>query len=484
MQIVDSTVLVLLLLGLLLFWGPFRGFALVTSLLPLGMMAAVNLPAVGGTSVLAVDLAVLTWLLMLLLKGRALMQLRAVFGPGSAGLYLLGFMGYAVIATLFAPRVFAGETDVFGIGRIANSVGVVIRPLMPSGGNLSQLLRMALSFAAFVAAALLVLHRPDSRLILRGIVAATLVHVTMGLLDILTNATGTAALLGPFRTANYALTLGQHLGGLNRMIGGFPEASAYGYFSLGLFGFWLSYWVNMTERRLWPGFVLLAVLAVLLRGTSSSAYVAAGLVIGGFFALRLVTLRGGQITRRLAAVLVMGAGLLPLIAMGGYVAYETLPTFQSFLDRSLLDKLTSHSGLERMSWNRQAWQNFKDTYLLGAGLGSVRASNWLIALLATTGVPGALLMAGFLWRLLAKAPRLADPETTLLIAALKLGCLATLARALVVKASPNLDFSFFIMSGLLAGYAARHVLVQSDRVARPRAVARPVGLQPVGDRGA
>ncbi|MEP2639968.1 hypothetical protein [Roseobacter sp.] len=457
MQIVDSTILALLILVLLVVRGPFRGFVLVAGVLPLGMMAAVNLPAIGGTSVLAVDLAVLTWLGLLMVRGSVVAHLAAIFKPGGAGFYLMLFMGYAVLVTLFAPRVFAGETQVFGIGRIANTIGIVIRPLMPSGGNLSQLLRMGLSFTAFVAAAMFVIQRPDHRLILKGVTVVTVVHIAMGALDLATNAAGTEWMLSPVRTANYTLTLGQRMAGLNRMIGGFPEASAYGYFTLGLFGFWLSYWMNALDRRRWHGALLLALLAVLLRGTSSSAYVAGALVVGGFFAVRLVSLRHGMIGRPLGTVLVLGAGLVPLVVVGGYVAYETMPQFQSFLDRSLFNKLGSDSGIERMSWNLQAWANFKDTLLFGAGLGSVRASNWVIAVLATTGVPGAVLMAGFLWRLLVQRPPVADDHTQVLISALKLGCLATLARAIVVKASPNLDFSFFIMSGLLVGYAARAV---------------------------
>jgi hypothetical protein len=44
-----------------------------------------------------------------------------------------------------------------------------------------------------------------------------------------------------------------------------------------------------------------------------------------------------------------------------------------------------------------------------------------------------------------------------MVAALQAGCLGLLLRALVVKASPNLDVLFFALAGAAAGLSAAYV---------------------------
>jgi hypothetical protein len=58
--------------------------------------------------------------------------------------------------------------------------------------------------------------------------------------------------------------------------------------------------------------------------------------------------------------------------------------------------MDSSSALERGSWNAQAWQNFIDTWGVGTGLGSARASSYPLVLASNLGVLGLLLYAAFL----------------------------------------------------------------------------------------
>ena len=448
MQFVLSTVPVLAILLAMTVSGLYRAPVFLLALAPMGMLAAVNLPGVGGLSILAIDLAVVVLFAMLLSRPGGGGDMVQTFAPRGIGLALLAFLAWAALATVFFPRVFAGETEVFSIGRVANSVGIVVRPLLPGAGNLSQLMRMALSVAAFVAVAALVRRRPDPDLILTAMTVATAVHVVMGVADVVTNWAGLEWLLSWARTANYSLTLGQRMAGLNRMIGGFPEASAYGYLSVGLFGFWLSWWFSGQGRGRWPAFWTLATAAVVLRSTSSSAYVGAAALICVFAIHHILAVRDGTVDRRTAAIIAGVLAVLPLLVVGSVVAYALSPAIADFVDRILLDKLSSSSGTERMSWNRQALVNLRDTWMLGAGLGSVRASNWVAATLGTTGIVGLALYVAFLVRLF--AARVADPQNAALTLALKFGCAGLLLRALVVKATPNLEIVFFVVAGCVA----------------------------------
>lgn len=453
MQLLSSTPLVLTVLLAIISVGALRGLPIVFALLPMGMLALVNLPALGGMTVLAIDAAIVVMCLMLAFRPNSGATLLEIFGPGTAGGIFLLFLVYAVLSSFFLPRVFAGETEVFGISRIEGVRGIVALPLRPTGGNLSQAFRIGLSTLAFAATAFYVLRRPDPAPILAAIKVATAVHVGMGVLDIATQSAGASYLLDWARTANYSLTLGQQLAGLNRVIGGFPEASAFGYLSLGLFGFWFARWIGSERGDREAALYCLAALLILLRTTSSSAYVGLALFVSAFFIYRFLTLQQSAISRRAALILILFLAAAPFALMGTFVLYELNAGFSSFLDRSLLNKLTSSSGVERMSWNAQAVSNAWDTWLMGAGLGSVRASSWLISTLANTGLIGLALILWALARLfLARLDGLPDDLTALGLA-LKMCCAGFLARAMVVKATPDLGIAFYCAAGLAAGLA-------------------------------
>lgn len=471
MQIVPSTLFAILFVAWALRRGPYAGLVVFFAVIPFGMMAAVNLPAVGGTSVMTYDLVLLAIGVMLLFRTGIDRNIGQLLTAGRAGWALALFFCYAFVATIFFPRLFQGETDVFSIGRIAGQIGIVTRPLGPVGGNLSQLLRMFLGVIAFAVPAVVMIRRGDVHLAYRAILAMSLAHAGLGLADLVTQATGSSWVMDPVRTANYALTLGQKMSGLDRMIGGFPEASSYGYVSLGLLGFWLGLWFFDRSGSRVP-FLILALFAFLvLRSTSSSAYVGMGGLIALFVGQRMrdVGRGGGKLDKRVAGALTGLVAILPLIVVGVYMMYALLPGFADFIDRSLLNKLNSDSGVERMSWNRQALQNAFDTWLLGAGLGSVRASNWVAAVLGTTGVAGLALYVVFLWQVFRMPLVAMAPATRHFAFALKLGLAGCLARALVVKATPNLDFTFFTMAGLLVGLSI-HASARSRQAATPRPV--------------
>lgn len=462
MQIVPTTALAFAAILAILWLGPRRGLWAFFALTPFGAAAALNLPGAGGASIVLADAAALALFAIVLTREGGVARLLGTMRPLQPGFFLLVLFAFCVLATMVFPRLFAGQTEVFGIARVEGQVGIVTRPLGPTNGNLTQLFRVSLGVMVFLALATVFRRAPDPGAVVAALAVGTGVHATLGVLDVASHNAGAPGLLDPIRTANYAMADEQVMAGLKRMVGGFPEASAFGYHTMGLLGFWLQYWFDGGRFRgsLW---FALGVVALLILSTSTAAYVAGAAFVTAFAALNAGRLVRRVVGRRVVALLGLLVVLAPIAATGLVLAYELSPAVGAYFDRLLFDKLASDSGVERMSWNAQAIRNFLDTWTVGAGLGSVRASNWLLACLASLGLLGTALYLAFIGSVFLCAPPPGDrsrglpgdrrDEAAIVVRALQAGCLALLLRALVTKSTPNLELSFFAMAGLAAGLA-------------------------------
>lgn len=452
MAVVPSTFLAIAAILLIFLKGPHRGLWLFMLLTPFGAAAAFNLPAVGGASIGVMDLAAVVLFMMVFLTPDGIARLAGTMRLGQPGFYIFLLALFSMASAVLFPRLFQSATEVFGLSRSDNQTSIILVPLRATTGNFTQLFRILLDVIIFLALATVFRLRPDPRPVMTAMVVATLVHLALGVADVLTVAAGQQALMDVIRTANYDMLIGTTMGGLTRMIGGFPEASSFGYYALGLFGFWLQYWIFGLRRGL--GFSMMLISAFLLvRSTSSSSYVA-GVVFLVTFGLISVT-RGYQrtVSRRGLSMTLSGVLIAWLALVFLLVAYQTVEPLTSFLDNVLFDKADSSSGIERMSWNTQAWQNFLDTWTMGAGIGSVRASNWLLACLASIGLIGTMIFLAFLVSL-ARLPSVSrNRDRDAVIRALKAGCLAMFLSAMLTTATPDLGVFFFALAGLAAGLA-------------------------------
>lgn len=451
MQIVLSSVLALVVIVALLFRGPYRGLWLFFAVTPMAAAAAINLPAVGGASILVSDLVALTMFGLVAIHRHGLSLMAGTMRFGQPGFWMLLLMVYATICTLLFPAVFAGQTEVFSLSRSANESGIISIPLAPSSGNLTQLFRLGLGVAIFYACATVFRVRPDARTVVMGLVVASSVNAALGWIDVLTYAVGLEAILEPIRSANYAILYDVRMVGIKRMIGGFPEASSFGYFSLGLFAFWFQYWLDTPRSRLVVVMLVITFVAV-VRSTSSASYVA---LVAYLMTVALIfgtrTLRR-QTERRVVSIAVAGVLALWLAALTIFATYEFVPAVQAFLDRALFDKLDGASGVERLSWNAQALTNFLETGMMGAGLGSVRASSWLMATLASLGLIGSGLFFAFIASVVWPVPTAyrADPRMHV-VRALQSASIALVISASLTGATPDLGVFFFAFCGLAAG---------------------------------
>ena len=84
------------------------------------------------------------------------------------------------------------------------------------------------------------------------------------------------------------------------------------------------------------------------------------------------------------------------------LAWETV---LHIADATLVNKLNTQSGIGRWYWNENGLRVFSETDMLGAGLGSVRTSSLMVALLANVGIGGVVLFLAFLGSLAFTAAR-------------------------------------------------------------------------------
>ncbi|MEO8243086.1 MAG: hypothetical protein ABI832_12310 [bacterium] len=452
MQFLPSTFIAAAMIGTLMVVGLRRGLWVFFAMMPLGAAAAFNLPAVGNASFGIKELAVVVVLGLVLVQPRGLDNVIGTLRLGQPGGIALVLFVFCIVSALWVPRVFGGMTDVFTISRSANVNGIRSIPLGPTSGNLTQLFAMTLSLAAFLALATHGRTDPDHRRIEKAMAIATGLNLALGLLDIGSASMGATYLMDPLRTANYSILSEAKMMGFKRMIGGFPEASSFGSFSMGVFGFWLHRYLVDPKSRL-PLVMLLIALFCVVRSTSSAAYVALVVYIGVYTLYGVATRMRTVLSKQIAITAILGVLLIWHAMIMAYAAYELVEPVTAFLNESLFYKLGSDSGVERMSWNAQALRNLTDTWLIGAGLGSARASNWLLSSLGSIGLPGTALFVAWLISVFRMRVMVRGSPAEMTVTALKWGCVATIVTELLIASTPNIGVFFFAMAGLATGLA-------------------------------
>lgn len=131
-----------------------------------------------------------------------------------------------------------------------------------------------------------------------------------------------------------------------------------------------------------------------------------------------------------------------------------------------MTKLGTDSGVERIAWNRQALVNFVETYGLGAGVGSVRASSFLAAVPGSIGVFGVVCYGAFLFlALLQPRPPLPDPVEDAVRSAARMACFSLLVAASIAGSFIDLGLTFFALAAVAT--AGRPEAAAAARVLGP-----------------
>ena len=371
--------------------------------------------------------------------------LRVLIYP-EPGFWLAFAVVFGIGGAALLPRIFTGMTLINAIGATDSGSIVGLTPLAPVSGNVTQSIYFISDLALFLTVVGVSASKDGLNFSGKVMLWYATANISFGLIDIITFYSGTSFILDPIRNAQYTLHVDEVSNGLKRIAGSFPETSTFSSVTLGMFAFSGTLWLY-ARWSIFSGIVALFSALFLILSTSSTGLVGAVVVAALLYAtsLSLMTNSDNQkapliYTFGLPAVLIC---VLFLIAFNPGLSNLVADYFNSLL----FDKSTSQSGMERASWNAAAIQNFFDTEGLGAGLGSVRASSFIVAVPANLGIPGVVMFLGFFSRLLFwRKVNLAS--MTDIGRAAQNGCLGILVAACVSGSLIDLGLEFYMLAGL------------------------------------
>jgi hypothetical protein len=433
-----------------------HAFMVMTISTVFGAAAAISLPAMGGSSILVPNVFLMFYALRIFMAwGEG--PLLAALQPFRPGFWLLVLTLFGVLTAITYPGLFKGVTETMIVERTAGARSIIaLVPLKFSTNNITQTVYAIGGLLCFMLTFAFFRRGGTPAHFVTALVAVAAIDLGFALADIVTYFAGMEWVLGFVRTANYALLTAAEKGGLKRISGTFPEASAFADFTVVLFAVVATLWlarVRQVATGILTGFLMLA----LLLSTSATGLIGIAVITPLLWSQSmLASMRRAGSGRPMVLVGVVAA--LPLVALAMPILFpDALNGIIEYVDEMLLSKADSQSGRERGMWNQVALQTFLDTSGIGAGLGSARASSFVLVLLSNIGIPGFLLFATFVVAILtAKSPlrtEISSPEHLAVVRAAKNGVFATLVTVVVSGTGYDLGLMFYILAGSVAALA-------------------------------
>lgn len=417
----------------------------------LGSAAAFVLTSLGGTNISPAHL-LLGFLTFKLLSNKSIAK-QAIEGisPGRPGFWLLLTAIYSAVSAFFMPRIFAGQTYVFAV-RAESAYSI---PLAPAMSNLTQSIYFIADFICFFVLCGYASQPGGKRTLGRAALFCAALNLAFAALDLITYWTNTTELLSFIRNANYSLLNDTELAGFKRIVGSFIEASSFGAATLGYFAFTNKLWLLGIRPYLTLTLSLLSLFALVF-STSTTAFV--GLAAFLIFTYIEILARAARKTLTSQMVLFLfGAPVILAIVVIMIALNDASSAYvQGILNEIVFNKMSTDSGVERSSWNARAMQNFYDTFGFGAGNGSVRASSFPIAVLASLGIIGSLIFGLFFLTLFLSrtATSQSNPKEEAYRQAAKSVCVAWLITSTASGALTDLGLPFFVFAALACSVAA------------------------------
>lgn len=320
---------------------------------------------------------------------------------------LTAYIAVSFVVTMTAPALFAGVPIME-----MNKLRMGALHFAPT--NLTQIVYLIASYCITLSVCVMIQSREGRRLLAEGLIFGGVMLIVSGALDAVLGS----GPLAPLKTASYAMILDAEIQGVSarRVVGFYSEASVYGAATLAF----ASCLIFMRPGREFGGLLSWLDLIVglgleLMTYLSTSSGALAGLgvmVVFQVWAMVANALATRDLAERSRAQGELLGALAVAVVVGIYLAAapEILGKIYLMVDTMILKKGETSSFEERSGWTRTTFQAVMATYGYGIGAGASRASNWAVAVLATGGVAGAVLMGAFLVKcMVASIPRGSSP---------------------------------------------------------------------------
>jgi hypothetical protein len=417
-----------------------------------------------------------TFLLMIvaLIGWRCLGQdeIRWLFQAARLNFIVILFTSYCLLSAIVFPRVFGGNIIVFPLQSSEFPGQELARYyLRPEPTNFNQSVYAVLSLLACLAATYAVLRDGTLVPIRRAAVVSVTILVVLGFIQWTVRFAGMTfkpALL--YNNTGVALLLDQNFSGVPRINVTFIEPSSLAIGLAPLVAYLLTIAIIDHRARIVAALGLAGGL-ILILSTSTTAYL--GLTVACISVVATLAIHNRALFLP-SALLLTGSGLL-VCALLGLAIWMLVPALHdsvmTVFSATVTDKGASLSAIERGTWNQQAWHNFLQTYGLGTGYGSSRASGLVYVLLGTTGLPGFALFLAMAGQAILPG-RHDDGVWCADLAGMKAGVM-TAAVTLIISGAELTWLPFWLMIGTLAANRAAAAPQEYVRVPLPYAAEIP-----------
>lgn len=416
--------------------------------------AAIQLPAIGGSSIPPVQLALVFLVIRVLLPGAG--QISRLADAMRSNLLFMLFAAYGVVGAFILPRIFENKINVTpmrvrALDRYESMDRFIYstQPLTPTSQNLTTAIYLAGSALLALCAYVALTHEGAWRRFVKAAAIVTILHAVIGIVGVLVKDTGFNTVFEFFRNGGYA-QLDHRYNGFIRMNGIAPEASAYGAFGFSWFVFTVECWMRGVMPR-WTGPAALLMGGTLVFSTSSLAY----LGLGGYAMLILLrsfvfpqSLQVSKVAIMFAVFIMLVSAVCAMIILQPTLARDLSDMIEHFT----VDKQGSVSGRQRSFWAWIGYEAFIKSYGIGIGAGSFRSSSNVTAIMGSMGLIGIVSFLTYLVHVFKPLRRstyvTADDPRMSVSAAAGWVCLTQMITGIVGSPTPDPGPTFAIFAGV------------------------------------
>jgi hypothetical protein len=301
---------------------------------------------------------------------------------------------YAVLSSYLLPRLFEGTIRVWP-PRPHTTADFSLESLAPDRGNLTQTFYIILHVGVTLTAALLLRSSLRTQVLLvRTYIFSGLVVLAICVWELTSHVAG-VPYPKTFLHSNQTISdlVGATMGGVERISGPFMEASFLAMFLSG--SLFASLLLVLNGVRSWTIYILgFGSFFMMLLSTSTTGLMITALLLLLILALPLAHTDLPGLRRIGGVVAIIGVLALVAAAILPEVAPQAVHSIQHVV-RATLQKKQSQSYDIRSHQDLDSIMVPLETYGLGAGWGSVRASSLVTTIAGDVGIPGLLLCAWF-----------------------------------------------------------------------------------------